>query len=323
MSPVETRALELLAEGRRAEAADAYLELSRSAEGAVAHDLMLKAVALFLDVGHADRASALLDELAAQTLTRDPAARRDLLAADLAIQQGRPERTIDLLSGTAASRFGPASAEKAPSASCARLRGHGTPPSRQRANGSRSTRCLSARSNEPRTGRRCGNLLERADRGQRERALASASSAFLGWIRLSLLVEDHRAAPFAFERALTQWRADFPGHPANAPLVDVMLESTRKAVPQPSRVALLLPLQGDFAEAAIAVRDGFLAAWNGDAPNRKRPAVEIYDTSFDAIEVCLCASGRRRRGPGRRAPAAGRGFHHRMRWCPSSSRRWR
>ena len=46
-----------------------------------------------------------------------------------------------------------------------------------------------------------------------------------------------------------------------------------------------LPFHGDFAEAADAARDGFLAAWYADAANAQRPAIAVHDTSFEAIDV--------------------------------------
>ena len=282
--PVEETALALVAEGRHAEAADAYVALSRSAEGADAQRLMLKAVALFLDTGHSDRASELLGTLAGQPLDGDLAARRDLLAAELAMRQGRPERTIELLSGAPAGRFGFVSPERVH-----RLLARAWEDTGRTLEAARERVALDGVLGD--AARRAANhdalwnLLGRTDRARRERALQSATGAFLGWLRLANLVEDDETSTFGFERALTRWSADFPGHPAYAAIVATMLDAARSTVPQATRVALLLPFHGDFTEAAIAIRDGFLAAWYADTSNRTRPAVEVYDTSFEAAEV--------------------------------------
>ena len=82
-----------------------------------------------------------------------------------------------------------------------------------------------------------------------------------------------------------QWQTEFPDHPANAEIVTTMIGAVRKSVRQPTRIALLLPFRGDFAEAAAATRDGFLAAWYADAANVQRPAITIHDTSSEAIDV--------------------------------------
>ena len=282
--PAEETALALLAEGRHAEAADAYLALSRRAEGAVAQDLMLKAVGLFLDTGHSDRASELLDELAAQTLAGDLVTIRDLLEAELAMRQGRPERTIELLSGTPAGRFGPESAERVH-----RLLARAYEDTGRTLEAARERVALDVvlRDAAGKAANRDAlwDLVRHTDRKRRERALSSATGAFLGWLRLATLAEDDETSPFGLERALTRWRADFPEHPAWAGIATAMLDAARSTVPQPTRVALLLPFHGDFTEAAIAIRDGFLAAWYADTPNQMRPAVEVYDTSFEAAEV--------------------------------------
>ena len=282
--PTAARALELAAEGNREQAANAFLALSRTTEGAVAQHMMLNAIALLLDAGSTDRASALMGELAAQTVAAELAPRRDLLAAELAMRQGMPDRTIALLSGRPATRFGSASEEKV-RLLLARAyedtgRTLGAARERVALDAVLADAAVRAANNEA-----VWDLVARANPARRERALESASGAFLGWLRLAALVEDHRHSPFEIERVLTRWRADFPGHPADAMIAAALLDAAREAVPAPTRIALLLPFHGDFTEAVVAIRDGFLAAWYADASNPKRPAVEIYDTSFEAAEA--------------------------------------
>ena len=282
--PPETTALGLIAQGRYPEAADAYIALSRNARGAVAHDLMLKAVALLIESGRTDHASDLLDELAEQTLADDLAPRRDLLAADLALRQGAPDRTIELLSGGPASRFGPESTMK-----FHQLRARAYEDASRFMEAARERIALDAMLVD--ATRRAANhsalwdVLTRTDRSGRERELPVAAGTFIGWLHLAAISEEHQSTPAAHERALMQWQAAFPAHPANAEIVATMLGAARESVRQPTRIALLLPFHSDFAEAADATRDGFLAAWYADAANTQRPAIELHDTSFEAIDV--------------------------------------
>ena len=282
--PPEATALGLVAEGRLAEAADEYAALSRNAAGAVAQDLMLKAVALLLDIGRTGRASALMKELAGQTFSGEMAPRRDLLAADLALQRGMPDRTIELLSGVPAGRFGPASTTRFHLllARAYEDTGRFIEAARER---------IALDATLVGDTRRAANhnalwdALTRADPARREKELPHATGTLVGWLHLAAIVEEHQPSPTALERELTRWRAMFPSHPANGEIVATMLGAVRESVRQPTRIALLLPLHGDFTEAANAVRDGFLAAWYADAANAQRPAVEIHDTSFEAIDV--------------------------------------
>ena len=280
----ETTALDLIAGGRYTEAADEYVALSRSARGAVAQDRMLKAIALLLGIGRTDRASALMDELAGQTVIDDLVPRRDLLAADLALRQGVPERTLELLSSRSPSDFGPEAISRV---HLLRARAH--EDTGRFMDAARERIALDATLVD--ATRRATNhsalwdALTRTDRRQREQALPLATGTLVGWLHLAAVSDKHQSSPAALERALTHWRESFPAHPANAEIVAAMLGAVRETVRQPTRIALLLPFHGDFAEAAGATRDGFLAAWYADTANARLPTVTIHDTSFEAIDI--------------------------------------
>ena len=284
VGPEETSALALVANGRYVEAANEYVALSRSAGGAAAQELMLKAVALLLDVGRPGHAAELMEELAGQALAEDLAPGRDLLSADLALQQGAPERTIELLSAVPENRFGPESATK-----LHLLRARAYEDTGRYMEAARERVALDAALVDDTL--RAANhsalwdALTRVDRGRRERELPLATGTLAGWLRLAAIPERHRSSPAALERALTRWQAAFPAHPANGEIVATMLGAVRESVSQPTRIALLAPFHGDFAEAAEAIRDGFLAAWYADAANARRPAIAIHDTSFEAVAV--------------------------------------
>ena len=280
----ETTAFELIADGRYAEAAEEYITLSRNARGAVAQDLMLKAVALLLGIGQADHASELMDELAGQTLADDLVPRRDLLAADLALRQGAPDRTIELLSDVPASRFGPESTTKY---HLLRARAYEDTGRFMEAAHERIALDSALVDNTRRATNHSAlwDALTRADRGRREQELPLATGTLVGWLQLAAVVDEHPSSSAALEGALTRWQANFPYHPANAEIVSTMLGAVRTSVRQPTRIALLLPFHGDFADAADATRDGFLAAWYADAANAQRPAIAVHDTSYEAIDV--------------------------------------
>ena len=280
----EAAALDLIANGRYVEAADEYAALSRNARGTAAQELMLKAVSLLLDVGRPDHAAELMVELAGQTLSEELAPRHDLLSADLALRQGVPERTIELLSGVPASRFGPESAAKL---HLLRARAYEDTGRFMEAAHERVAldAVLAGDTLRAANHNALWEALTRADRGRRARELPLATGALAGWLHLAAIPEEHQSSPPALERALTRWQAAFPTHPANEEIVPAMLGTVRESVRQPTRIALLLPFHGDFAEAAEAIRDGFLAGWYADAANAQRPTVEVHDTSFEAIDV--------------------------------------
>ena len=282
--PQETTALALVADGRYPEAAEEYAALSRNARGAVAQELMLKAVTLLLGIGRTERASDLMEELAGQTIAAGLTPGYDLLTAHLALQRGAPERTLELLSGPAADRFDGESAS-----TFHLLRARAYEDTGRFLDAARERIALDATLTD--ATRRAANhhalwdALTRSGRDRREQALPGATGAFAGWLRLAAVFEEHRSIPAALERALAEWRAAFPGHPAGAEIVTAILGTARESVRPPERIALLLPFHGDLAEAAGVIRDGFLAAWFADASSSRRPTIELHDTSFEAAGV--------------------------------------
>ena len=282
--PEQAKALALVADGRYQEAADEYVALSRSARGAVAQELMLEAVTLLLRIGRTERASDLMGELEGRTIAAGLAPRYDLRAADLALQRGAPERTLELLPAPAAERFGD---ESRPEFHLLRARayedvGRFFEAARERA---ALDATLTDATRQAANHHALWNALTRSGRDRRTQALPGATGTFAGWLRLAAVFDEHRFDPAALERALAGWRVAFPGHPADAEIVATLLRAARESVRPPERIALLLPFHGNLAEAAGAIRDGFLAAWFADASNPQRPTIELHDTSSEAAGV--------------------------------------
>lgn len=92
---------------------------------------------------------------------------------------------------------------------------------------------------------------------QLEAALEQAEGEWRGWLELSAL--DRPDQPTAAMRNdLQAWLEAYPDHPAGQ-MLPGGLGFLRKAEPLPGQVALLLPLTGELAPAARAIRDGYLA----------------------------------------------------------------
>ncbi len=104
--------------------------------------------------------------------------------------------------------------------------------------------------------------LERTDKQQLLTAFPNAADPqWHGWLALALI---NRQTDSEMLRELVQWRIENPGHPAADPLpggLDYLLASST----QNGKVALILPLSGQLAQAGKAVLDGFLAAHYADS----------------------------------------------------------
>ena len=108
-----------------------------------------------------------------------------------------------------------------------------------------------------------------------------------GWIELAAHYRTFRFDHASFEAALRVWASRFPGHSAASELVPVLRADSAAASKPPARIALLLPASGAFADAARAIRDGFLAAWYLTGDPSTRPVLIFRDTSDADIAALL------------------------------------
>ena len=112
-----------------------------------------------------------------------------------------------------------------------------------------------------------------------EQQLQSAADADLaGWQTLALSLK--RAGTVAQQqRAIDDWIAQNPQHPAAQRLPEP-LQKLRELADQPlNNIALLLPMDGQLASVARALRDGFLAAHLHAQQSGQALRIELYDSS--------------------------------------------
>lgn len=57
----------------------------------------------------------------------------------------------------------------------------------------------------------------------------------------------------------------------------------RRIAPEIKQIAILLPLTGQHAEAAVAIREGFLAGYYAN-PQQHKPNIRIYDTTLGDVQ---------------------------------------
>ncbi len=102
-----------------------------------------------------------------------------------------------------------------------------------------------------------------------------AKDELAGWLSLASVLKLKEQDPAAFDAGLAKWREIFPGHPANSYLLKNRAENADK---QSLSIAVLLPESGPFAQAAKAIRAGFMAAYARQDSNGSKPTIRFYDT---------------------------------------------
>ncbi|NNF15378.1 MAG: ABC transporter substrate-binding protein [Gammaproteobacteria bacterium] len=129
------------------------------------------------------------------------------------------------------------------------------------------------------------SLRELSRKGHPLEAPVDANANVAGWLALANHYRNYRRNPVGLRQQLADWQLAYPEHHATVITRDLFGPGIDE-LDFPSKVALLLPLDGRFSSAGIAVRDGFLAAYMDDTDNARRPVLSIYDTtSRDATDV--------------------------------------
>jgi outer membrane PBP1 activator LpoA protein len=99
-----------------------------------------------------------------------------------------------------------------------------------------------------------------------------------GWMELVELTRLYLQQPETLAEVIPHWQQRYPEHPASRQFIARLLDTMRTAGQPPEQVAALLPLHGDLAEVAGAIRDGMIAAYYETPEGGKRPVLRLYDS---------------------------------------------
>lgn len=113
----------------------------------------------------------------------------------------------------------------------------------------------------------------------------TATEELKGWIALSIIFKNNKSSEntIDLQAELQEWKFRHPKHIANSASLYSYFTGSSLSVSIPdqlSSVALLLPTTGRFAQAAQAIKKGFMAAYDlAEAHNR--PSFTFYDSSLN------------------------------------------
>jgi outer membrane PBP1 activator LpoA protein len=271
---VERRAVALRSEGKFREAAVEFLRLAKVSDPPVRDQFVLEAAGAYLEEGDLGAAKDLIAEELPAKLTPEIEHRLTLMRAEIALVEQRPFDALSLL---------PPELRTAQPADiglrAAELRARALHRSEQYLAAVSERIQLEAALTDPGAvtdnRRRLWGSVSRMFPAELRAAMPSVPDVMSGWLELGVIATELLMQPAALVLEISRWRALYPGHPANPEIVPSLIELARSGAAPPSKVVLLLPLDGPFAAAAAAVRDGFLAAWYDDADNPRRPEVAV------------------------------------------------
>lgn len=272
------RAVALRTSGDFLGAAEIYLGLAQGVDRARAAEYRLQAAQSLIDAGERTRAKGLLDS--SDGLDERGRVRRELLLARLALDEHRPyealqrleplhEEGLDQDTALALLQIRALAYEQS---------GNHVEAARQRV---RLEIYLVDQAQLDENRKAIWNALEKVHPVVLEQLRQPAPDTLSGWMELVLIARRHSADQAALRAAMADWNQRYPNHPGRAGAALEMREMADTRPLNPDRVALLLPLDGRFAAAAAALRDGFLSAWLADG--RRGPSVSVYATNPDNV----------------------------------------
>ena len=279
IDPREAQALSLAEDGDYLTAAELLQQLALEKPSPEQERLLLAAAENYFLAGDLDSANLLLNRLDVEALP-DLALQRRLLLAEMTLSRNRPEQALALLQV--------APREDAPLV--LRQRYHKDLAEAYRLTG-----------NLLESGRQLGELdllvLDPAARLENQldiiRTYAVLTDLALqslqpeppgtqgGWMELTRIIKQYGGDPQQAQPAMAEWRLRFPDHPALPELLDGYFQRLESQYLRPERLAILLPKEGRFANAAAALRNGLLAAYYEQEASL-RPRLTFYDSSNPA-----------------------------------------
>lgn len=280
--PDIAHARELMQAQQYAAAATLYRALAaREPDPARRADFLLAAAEASHQAGDWEGVRLALDGMAPMVLDPQSALQRQLLRAELLLQQGDPTTALATLS--------PPPAASAPTDLQVRFHRDVAAAYRQMGNLLETAHALQT----------VDTLLsERQERLDNqtdilrtltllsERALVelqpSPPGVSGGWMSLALLVKRHEGDPDALRDALVAWRERFPQHPALPELLQNYQAFLDRQLLRASRIGVLLPQSGRFEQVATAIRDGIMIS-RMELPGTQQPEIRFYDSTDPAM----------------------------------------
>jgi outer membrane PBP1 activator LpoA protein len=246
--------------GNYAQAASTWQQEALDAEPASAAKLRVRAADAWLLAGEPGKARDMLRWIDRSDLTAQDQSRLDLVLADMALRQNRPDEADSLLRqaqpalpSSARSRYESLKTQTAQQLDSPAMRdiskAAALSDSMAYYNPRNSIEMMRLLENVP-----SGELAIRADNPRAERQLT-------GWLDLALIIRQNLVIPDGITVAVAGWKTRHPYHLlSEAQALDTWL-SYRQLFHPPRKVAVLLPGSGRLQAASEAIRDGVMAAY--------------------------------------------------------------
>lgn len=276
LTQIQKQALAAEQTGDHSKAAELYKQLAaESTDDGLKYEWLIKAAQNYFRGGESEASTELLADLDINLLDTQQLLQRQLLVAELALEKRDYARAQTALNFDIPEQTDTVTRQKIHKLRITTFKAVSDPIA-----AARSHIALDALIDDKKARRfnqqTLWQLLQSAPVAELEIAQTNAfNTDVLGWLQLAIIAK--RPLQQA-NRSIDEWRQFFPSHPADLAIIDSVLTRQTKQTFRPSSVALLLPLQGPLANAAKAIRDGFLAAYY-QSDHSIAPSIRVYDVT--------------------------------------------
>lgn len=258
---------------------ETYVELAAQSSGEQRDQYLLRAAGLFIDLGNFDAAIQQLNNINATTASTQTLLGLQLQSARIELGQGRPRDALRLLEFSAVLPMGmqiqvhrlraqafldagyPLEAAKTRMQMDTLL----SDSAEQQANHQAIWEALSLLS---------ATTLQQLSE-------APLNPVFMGWVELAKVAKRGQIDWQNMQDSLYAWRKRYPKHPAASFFIEELGRKQIELMDRPSHIAVLLPLTGQYAGVAGAIRDGLMTAFYEHPDPQLRPKISFYDTGKD------------------------------------------
>lgn len=114
---------------------------------------------------------------------------------------------------------------------------------------------------------------------------APLNADLLGWVELVKVAKRGQIDWQHLQNGIYEWRKEYPSHPAANTFIKELGNKQIELIAQPKHIAVLLPLNGSYAQVASAIRDGIMTAYYQHPDKNFQPRISFIDTSDNQAAI--------------------------------------
>jgi len=114
---------------------------------------------------------------------------------------------------------------------------------------------------------------------------APLNKELLGWVDLAKIAKRGQVDWQFLQDGIYTWRQKYPQHPAAKVFVQTLGGQQTELIERPEHIAILLPLTGQYAQIAGAIRDGIMASYYQHPDKSYQPKMSFIDTAHEQSTI--------------------------------------